>query len=169
MEKKKMTFKSNFRAISMTFFVSLLPFFLFSSLLMTNYYKVGKPNWSESVQGSLVFFGIISLLTIPGFLLHFRYYFKDKGKSLVFQKKYFDFIVKEESTRIDYSDLIKVEKHKMYWNDGNPWNKYGYIKLFLKNGQTYSYSCLTHDHNSSAILFRMKNVPVEDYEKIYTW
>jgi hypothetical protein len=169
MEEKKMTFKSNFKAIGMTIFVFLLPFCLFFSLLLTNYYKVGMPNWSESVQGSLVFFGIISLLTIPGFLLHFRYYFKDKGKSLVFQKMYFDFIVKGESTKIDYSDLIKVEKHKMYWSNRNPWKGYGYIKLFLKSGQTFSYSCLTHDHISSAILFKMENVLVEDYEEIYPW
>lgn len=164
-----MTFKTNLKFIGLTICMFSLPLFLFIALLITSYSETGQLNWNESAYKSSVFFGIISLLTIPGFLLHYRYYLSDKGKSLSFHETYFDLRDRTGTYKIYYSDLIKIEKHYMFWNSRNPWRGYGYIKLFLKNGETVTYNCLTHDHISSAILFKLKKVSIEECEEIYPW
>src|SRR6185436_724990 len=152
MEKKKMTFKTNLKRIGRTIFIFTLPLFLFTVLLITSYSKTGQLKWVESANKSSVFFAIISLLTIPGFLLHYRYYLRDKGKSLVFHETYFELSNKTGTYKIYYSDIVKSEKHYMFWNSRNPWRGYGYIKLFLKNGEALTYNCLTHDHIASIAL-----------------
>lgn len=169
MEEIKMTFKTNLKFIRLTIFIFSLPLLLFIALLITSYSDTGQLKWNKSVNKSSVFFGIVSLFTIPGFLLHYRYYFSDKGKSLLFHETYFDLNDRTGTNKIYYTDLIKVEKHYMFWNTRNPWRGYGYIKLFLKNGEILTYNCLTHDHISSAILFKVKKVQTEECEEIYPW
>lgn len=72
MEEKKMTFKTNLKFIGLTIVMFSLPLFLFIAILITSYSETGQLNWSESAYKSSVFFGIISLVSIPGFLLHYK-------------------------------------------------------------------------------------------------
>ncbi len=82
MEIKGMTFNQNLRSISWTVIVFSLPIILFVSLLIISYQKVGYFRWGEVASMSVVFFVIISTITVRGLLLHYRYYKQDKGKSL---------------------------------------------------------------------------------------
>jgi hypothetical protein len=108
-------------------------------------------------------------MTVPGFLLHYKYYGHDKGKSLRFRPTYFELSDQYQTTKVYCKDIQKVERRYVAWNRRNPWSDYGYIKVFLKSGVTVSFTCLLSDHISSAAYFRNKNVPVEEDETLVPW
>ena len=167
MEIKGMTFNHNLKFISWTAILFSLPLILFVSLLIISYQKVGYFQWGEVTSKSVVFFILISIITVPGLLLHYRYYNQDKGKSLKFRPTYFEIIQDAQTNKIYYKDILRIEKHYPVWSSRNPWSDYGYIKIVLKDNSEFSYTCLTHDFISSAILFKNKDVTVEDCGELY--
>lgn len=164
-----MTFKHNLKFISWTVILFTIPLFFFASLLITSYQKTGKIQFADTALKSGVLFIIISIVTVPGLCLHYHYYKQDKGKSLRFRPTYFEVIQNGQTYKIYYKDILRIEKHYPLWSHRLPWKDYGYIKIFLKDNSTVSYSCLTHDIISSALLFKNKGVLVEDCEEMYPW
>ena len=167
MEIKVMTFRQNLKFISWTTILFSLPLILFVSLLIISYRNVGYFQWGEVASMSVVFFIIISIITVPGLLLHYRYYKQDKGKSLKFRRTYFEITQNGKTNKIYYKDISRIEKHYSVWSRRNPWSDYGYIKIVLKDNLFFSYPCLSHDIISSAILFKNKEVTVEDWGELY--
>ena len=167
MEIKGMTFNRNLKFISWTVILFSFPLILFVSLLIISYQKTGYFQWGETASMSVVFFLIVSVATVPGLFLHYKYYKRDKGKSLRFRPTYFEITQNNLTNKIYYKDISSIEKHYPVWNHRMPWSNYGYIKLVLNDNQIFSYSCLTHDIISSAILFKNKDVVVEDCGELY--
>ena len=163
-----MTFKRNLFYIRRTIILFLLPVVLFLFILISNYLEHNQFLWINSAKQTFIFTLIISLITIPGFLLHLKYYYADKEKTLSFGENYLELINNNAVTRVNYEDLVKVESHYILYSK-IPWNKYGYTKLFLLNGTSLFYNCLTHDHISSILFFKSKNVVVTKHEEIYPW
>lgn len=153
----------------MTVFVFSLPIIFFIVLLFVFHNKTGEWQWANTASKSAVFFGLISLMTIPGFLLHYKYYSHDKGKSLRFRPTYFELSDELQTTKIYYKDIQKVERHYIVWNRRNPWSDYGFIKVYTKSGKTVSFTCLLSDHISSTAYFRNKSVTVEENETLFPW
>ena len=164
-----MTFKHNLKYIGWTVIFFSLPLIFFVSLLILSFKKTGEFHLLHTISISAIFFIPISIITVPGFILHYRYYERDKGKSLRFRPTYFEIIQNNQTNRIYYKDILRIEKHYLSWNRRNPWSDYGYIKIVLKDNLLFSYSCLTHDIISSAILFKNKGVVVEDCQEIFLW
>jgi hypothetical protein len=164
-----MSFKTNIRYIGMTVVVFSLPIIFFIVLLLVFHNKTGEWQWANTASKSAVFFGLISLMTIPGFLLHYKYYLHDKGKSLRFRPTYFELSDELQTTKIYFKDIHKIERHYVVWNRRNPWSDYGYIKVYTKSGGTVSFTCLLSDHISSTAYFRNKNVTVEENETLFPW
>lgn len=167
MEIKRMTFNQNLKIISWTMILFSFPLILLVLLLIINYLKVGHFQWEKAASSSFVFFTLTSIITIPGFLLHYRYYKKDKGKSLQLHPTYFEITQNGQTTRIYYKDILRIEKHYPVWSHRNPWCNYGYIKIILRDNTFFTYSCLIHDINSSAILFKIKDVIVGNCGELY--
>ena len=168
-EIRQMTLKTNFKHIGLTLSVFCFPIILYLGILITSYYKTDDFKWRDTASKSFVYFGIISLITIPGLLLHYNYYRHDKGKQLRFDLTYFELIAKSQVFKIYLKDIQKVERHSLLWGRRNPWNDYGYIKVFLKNGKSLIISSLITDPGSSEIYFVKNNVTVEKVEDFYTW
>jgi hypothetical protein len=164
-----MTFKNNLRFIFWNLIWFLFPLILFVSVTTSNYFKTGNFNIQKIFPVSAIIFGIMALIFIPGFLLHYRYYKQDKNKSIRFRPTYFLLNDLDEIHKIYFSDILKIEKHHVLWNGRIPWNNYGYIRIILRGGQLFSFNCLTHDIISSTILFKNKNILVEDFEELYPW
>ncbi|RYE57834.1 MAG: hypothetical protein EOP48_04950 [Sphingobacteriales bacterium] len=164
-----MSFKTNFRYIGMTIFVFSLPIVFFIVLLFVFHNKTGEWQWADTASKSAVFFVLISLMTVPGFLLHYKYYKHDKGKSLRFRPTYFELGYRYQTTKVYFKDIQKVERRYVAWNRRNPWSDYGYIKVFLTSSETVSFTCLLSDDLSSAAFFRNKNVAVEEDEILFPW
>ena len=162
-----MTFSRNLKFIGWTVTLFAFPIILFVSLLVISYRNTGHFQWIETAPMSALFFLIISIATIPGFILHYSYYKKDKGKSLRFRPTYFEITQNAFTNKIYYKDISSIEKHYPVWNHRMPWSNYGYIKIILKDNLIFFYSCLTHDIVSSAILFKNKDVIVEDCGELY--
>ena len=167
MEIKGMTFNRNLKFISWTIILFSFPLILFVSLLIISYQKTGHFQWGDTASMSVPFFLIISVVTVPGLFLHYKYYRQDKGKSLRFRPTYFEITQNSLTNKIYYKDISSIEKHYPVWNHRMPWSNYGYIKIVLKDNLVFSYSCLTHDILSSAILFKNKEVNVEDCGELY--
>lgn len=87
MVRNKMTLRSNFRAISLSLGIFLMPLFLYASLLLITWSNTGNRGQTSFVPEFLSFFAFTSFFTLPGLLLHVRYYQQDKGKTLLFKKK----------------------------------------------------------------------------------
>jgi len=164
-----MTFKNNLKFIFWTLIWFLFPFILFTANIITSYIKTGNLYFQKTFTISAIILGIVSLLFIPGLLLHYKYYKQDKDKTLRFRPTYMEITDLNGIHKIYFADISKIEKHHVVWNRRIPWSNYGYIKIILKNGQLFFFNCLTHDIISSAILFKNKNVVVDDFEELYPW
>jgi hypothetical protein len=99
-EEKRMNFKTNFRHLGMTLFVFCLPVVLFIAILCTSYFKTDELQWSDSASKSAVYFGLVCLLTFPGFLLHYNHYQHDKGKALRFGSTFFEITCQSKHSKI---------------------------------------------------------------------
>ena len=169
MEVKRMTFKRNLKFLGWTIVYFSLPVILFISLLIVSYQKTGQLQWVDTASKSGIVFLIISIVTVPGFILHLKYYKKDKGKSLNFRPTYFEITQDSYTNKIYYKDIVRIEKHYSSWSYRNPWSDYGYIKIVLNDNSIFSYSCLTHDFISSPSIFKKNGVVIEDWEEFYPW
>jgi hypothetical protein len=153
----------------MTSFVFSLPFIFFIVLLFVFHGETGEWQWVDTANKSAIFFGLISLVTIPGFILHIKYYLHDKGKSLRFRPTYFELTEKYQKRKIYFKDIQKIERSYVARNSRNPWRHYGYIKIILKTQETLSFTCLLRDHVTSAHYFRNNKVAVEENETLFPW
>ena len=167
MEINGMTFKRNLEFISWTAILFSIPLIAFTSMLIIGYHNTGQLQWHRAVSILAVPFLMICIFTVPGLILHYLYYKRDKGKSLKFGPTYFEIAQGGQLNKIYYKDILRVEKYHPIWGHRNPWSNYGFIRIILKNNLNFSYSCLTHDIVSSAIFFKIKEVAVEDCEVFY--
>jgi len=105
----------------------------------------------------LVIFLLYNLvLFLPAFYLHITYYLDNRKTSLTVDKYSKRFSITNENSTFDFAfeDIHLVEQHLgiFYKNKLDrrgrltaPWTGYGYLKLKLKNGQTYFFSSLMLD------------------------
>ncbi len=163
-----MTFRSNFRAIGWTLGIFLMPLFLYAYLLITSG-NTDSRSQTSFVSDFLTFFAVTSFFSLPGLLLHVKYYLQDKGKTLFFEKKQVEWTDKNGTVQIPYADIVKVEKHYLYWKYCNPWAEYGYIKIIQKNGRSARFTTLTCNTDSVAAIFKSEKVAVENVEEVFPW
>jgi hypothetical protein len=168
-EERKMTIKTNFRRLGKTLLVFCLPILLFIVILITSYYKTGEFRWSEPVSKSAIYFVLVCLVTLPGFLLHYHYYQHDKGKKLKFESTYIELSNHLQTTRVYIKDIQKVKIHSLLWSKRLPWISYGYSEVIFNNGESLKFSNLLIATISSEIYFVSRNTLVEKVEDFYTW
>jgi hypothetical protein len=123
----------------------------------------------DAISLSATLFIVIPIITVPGLLLHIKYYKYDKGKSLKFRPIYFEITQKKKSDKICYKDILRIKIHHSTWSYKNPWSEYGYIKIVLKDNSIFSYSCLTHDFRSIPNIFQRNGAMVIDCGEFYRW
>jgi hypothetical protein len=167
-EVKRMSINTNIRHIGLTLFVFCLPLLLFVANVFTSYYSTSKLLWSDSASKSAVYFGLVCLITLPGFLLHCHYYLHDKGKNLKFQATYIELSNQLQTYRVYIKDIQKVEIHSLALRR-LPWFNYGYTEILLNNGNRLKFTSLLFDTISSRNYFKSINTPVEQVEDFYTW
>lgn len=159
-----MTFRSNLNFIGFTVFIFALIIFYFIAVLIIMHSKTGVWQWSETFSGSFFVIVFISLITVPGFLLHFRYYKQDKEKILDFKSNYLEITDRSGISKVFYNEILKVERHSPLWQFKNPWSNYGYIKIIMKNSTAFTYTCLTFEG-----FINHKDFILEHYEDFYPW
>lgn len=140
-----MTFKNNLRYIGWTVVWATLPFLMFIISLVINYQKNGKFQVKNLTLSLLPFLIIILVITLPGFLIHLRYYIRDKGKALKFRPTYFEISHDSVAKNFYYDEVLKVERHRLSWGHKLPWSDYSHVEIILKDNTTLFYSCLIHD------------------------
>lgn len=164
-----MTFKSNLLKIGMTLIILSLPVIFFILLLYLSYKKFGYVDFNYAASKSWVFFILISIIAVPGLLLHIKYIKIEKGRFLIFNKRLIEVSKGEFSTRILYKDILKAEIYFVVWNRRNPWSGYGFTRIFLKDGTRLLYTSLVFDCFSSALLFKQNSIDVEELETLWPW
>ena len=164
-----MSFKTNFRHISMTLFVFCLPIILFIAILITSYFKTTDLQWSNSASKSALYFGLVCLITLPGFLLHYNHYQHDKGKTLNVGATFFELTSPTKYQKIYYKDIQKVERHSLLWNKKLPWNDYSYIQITLHNGERVKITGLLNYSALMDAVFNNNPIIVEHLQDFYTW
>lgn len=164
-----MTFRSNFRAIGLTLGIFLMPLFLYTYLLLIALSNTGNLGQTGFIPELLSFFAFTSIFTLPGLLLHIRYYRQDKNKAIYFGKEQVEWTDKNGTVHISYTEMIKVEKHYLYWQYRNPWAEYGYITIMQKNGTVIRATSLTCNVDSVAAFFKSKKVVLENVEEVFPW
>lgn len=164
-----MTFRSNFRAVGLTLVIFLMPLFLYAYLLLITSSNISNPGQTSFVPEFLSFFAFTSFFSLPGLLLHIRYYLQDKYKTLLFEKKQVQWTGKNGTVLIPYADIEKVEKHYLYWKYRNPWADYGYITIMQKNGTVIRVTSLTCNIDRVAAFLKSKKLVVENVEEVFPW
>lgn len=148
--------------------VLLSPIVFYLLLIGLSYNTSGDFHWREKALATLPFFIGCSLIAVPGLLLHLKYYSLDKDKSLQFKSSYFIIANRMTVNKIYYKDIVKVERHDLMWRRV-PWDNYGYLKVYTKNGDSYIFTSLLCDHRSIAAYLKQKGLDVDDFESFYPW
>jgi hypothetical protein len=169
MAEKRMSIKTNFRHLNFTLFVFCLPVLLFMVILLTSYYDTGELQLSDSASKSAVYFGLVCLITLPGFLLHCHYYLRDKHKSLKFEDTHIEVSNQSQTYRVYTRDIQKVKIYSLAWSRRLPWFTYGYTEVLLNNGDRLKFTNLLFDTTSSRNYFKSTNTTVEQLEDFYPW
>ena len=152
---------------SIIVFLIALVFFLF--VLSSNYRNDEEELLIKSLCESVFFIFLTSFLSIPGFILHYRYSIHNRKKTITFKKNYFEITIADKTTDILYADISVVENHTLVWKIRNPWSDYSYVKIILNNGEKIYYNCLTKIKNSENNLFNIERIKIYNLEDIYTW
>lgn len=152
---------------SIIVFLIALAFFLF--VLVSNYRNDADDFLKKSLYESAFFIFLSSFLSIPGFILHYRYSIHNRKKLITFKKNYFEITIADKTTNILYTDVSIIENHTITWKMKNPWSDYSYVKIILNNGEKIYYNCLTNIKNSENNLFNIKRIKVYNLEDIYPW
>ena len=124
----------------------------------------------KSLSDSRFIFLLISTLTLPGFILHYRYERLNRNRTIIFKQNYLEIKTKKGIENILYSDITEIEEHTVSWQVRNLWNNYSYIKLILKNKEKIYYNCLTETINSENNLMksdRIKKYKIQDIIPLY--
>lgn len=164
-----MSIKTNFRHLRLTLFVFCLPVLLIIAILFRSYYETNELQWSDSASKSAVYFGLVCLITLPGFLLHYHYYLHDKGKHLKFEVTHIELSDQSQTYRVYIKDIQKVKIHSLAWSRRLPWFNYGYTEVLLNNGDRLKFTNLLFDTTSSKNYFKSTNTTVEQVQSFYTW
>ncbi len=118
---------------------------------------------------SAFYFGVVSLVTLPGFLLHFNFYQHDKGTNLVLNKEHFELHKGSHTCRVYLNEILIVERHSIAWSRKVPWSDYGYIKILLKSGSSVIWSSLLYDLLASKNAFAAGGIAVEQSDEFFPW
>ncbi len=161
----KMTFKNNCKF----FFPSAI--ILLVVIVVSIYGHTTQSKNPEQVNEPFFNGGFFILLCIvlPGLLLHTRYYLIDKSKTVLFNKNEIEITTNKIVQVIKYADILKVERHEISWKTRIPWAYYDYTKLFLKDGTTIKYTCLTLDSGNSHTQFVKRGVEINEVDEFYPW
>lgn len=149
-----------------TFSISIIYFFI---VLGINYYDNEEEIFIKSLSESSFILLIFSVLSFPGFILHFRYIFLNKNFKIKFHKKHFEILKENEAKIVLYTEVNKIEMHSTIWKSRNPWSDYGYVKIILESGEKIFYNSLTNIENSENILLSIERIKKYNLEDIYPW
>lgn len=163
-----MTFKSNLFEIGLTLILFSVPIVFFFAFLITSYRKFGYFDFAE-ISIFWIPFTLINIITVPGILLHIKYTKIEKGRFLVFNKKGIEITREGLPNKILYKNILKAEVYFVAWNRQNPWSKYGFTRVVLKDGSSFLYTSLIFDCFSSALLYKQNNINVEEVETLWPW
>ena len=167
MKVKAMTFKNNLKFIGWTIIWALLPFLVFIISVITSFQKNGSVKLETEALSLFTLLVFILFITVPGFLIHLRYYLRDKGKTLNFHSTYLEISQNSIIKKVYYNEILKIERHYLWWSHKLPWSNYSHIDIILKDNTKLFYSCLIQDSFSSLSWFKSKNVAIEDCEEFY--
>jgi hypothetical protein len=138
-------------------------------LLISNFRRFGYFEFNSVAYYSCFFFSFVSLVTVPGIILHLKYCQIEKGRSFVLNKSSIEFYKEDKMDKVVFNKIDKVEIHTLAWSYKLPWSGYGFTRIILKDGTRYLYTSLTLDCFSSALLFKRANINVEEIEEFWTW
>ena len=155
--------------ITMSIVILSLSIIYFMLMLFLNYYEKEKFIINKSISDSSFIFLFTSILTFPGFILHYRYKMLNKNRKITFRKNYLEITTEDGTKKVLFTDVLVVENHTVAWQDRNPWSNYKYVKIILKNGEKIYYNCLTCIINSENNLFNIDRIKVYNLEDIYPW
>lgn len=164
-----MTFRSNLFKIALTLIYFCLPLIFFITLFIIDFRKTGYFDFNSAIRSFWIFVLFISLITIPGIILHLQYYQLDKRKSLAFNKSSIKFYSEEKFDKIIFNKIDRVEIHTLAWSYKLPWQEYGFTRIILKDGTKYLYTSLILECSSSALIFKRTNITVDEIEEFWTW
>ncbi|MFT3843963.1 MAG: hypothetical protein QM725_02835 [Lacibacter sp.] len=163
-----MNFKTNLQKASLNLFVFSFFIFFFLIILFTAHNKTGEWQLFSSFSKSIPFMIGIGIVTIPGFILHLKYYLSDKGKSLKSKSGFLEISNANNDDRVNYSEIKSVRFYKSLWTKF-PWSDYCFIRINLKNGEVICLTSLLFDPINTKILFKQMNIPVEESELFFPW
>ena len=159
----------NLRHIGLTLFTFCMPIILILVALVEAHCSSGNFQLINALSKYAIFSGMIGLMTIPGFLLHYRYWRHDKGKELILNRTYRELRSLGQVSKIQCSKIQALEVHTLLYSTPLPWLKYGYVKVILQNGNTLTITSLLPDLNTTAFLCREHGIVVEHVDSFYTW
>jgi hypothetical protein len=161
--------KRNLGYITMSIVIFSISIIYFLFMLFLNYSEKEEFIISKTISDSSFMFLFTSVLTFPGFILHYRYKMLNKKRKITFRKNYLEITTEDGIKNVLFSDVLEVENHTVAWQGRNPWSDYNYVKIILKNGDKIYYNCLTSVKNSENNLFNINRIKVSNLEDIYPW
>lgn len=164
-----MEYKKNLKYIAPTIVIFSISIFYFLLMLVLNCIENEVSLISKSISDSTFIFFFISVLTFPGFILHFRYELLNRNKTITFKKKHLEITTETEVKSVLYSNILEIENHSVAWKWRNTWSHYYYVKLNLMNGEKEYYNCLTKKVNSESVLFKDDRIKKFESEDVYPW
>ena len=164
-----MTYKNNLKQVGKTLIIFCLPIVFFLIILLTSYSKTKEFSWVEAVSKSAVFSCIVWTIAIPGLILHYNYYMYEKNRFLTFGINFLELSDPLKIVRINYSEILEVKQFQLAWSNKNPWNHYGYTKVYSKNGSSIIFTNLLNDQEAAKRYFTDNNIPFKVVDKLYTW
>ncbi|MGL3001500.1 hypothetical protein [Flavobacterium sp. RSSB_23] len=143
--------------------------FGFLILIVTLYIEVENFTIYKNIYDLSIVFLLFSSITIPGFILNYRYEILNRNRKITFKQNHLEIKTEAEIENILYEEVLEVEKHIVSWKGRNPWSDYYYVKLNLKNGKKIYYNCLTETINSENNLLKRKRIKKFTIDNLYPW
>jgi len=161
--------KRNLEYITMSILIFSFSIIYFLLMLFLNFSEGEEFIISTSISDSSFVFLFTSILTFPGFILHYRYMLLNRNRTMTFKQNYLEITTENGIKNILYSDVIEVENHTVAWQGRNPWSDYTYVRLNLKNGEKIYYNCLTTLINSDNYLLKSERIKKFQIANLYPW
>lgn len=109
---------------------------------------------------NVLFFIVISLVGLPGILIHLYYLLHDFGVEIIYNSNnnYFDFVRKGKSTRIYKDSIESLDKITKDGSSGRvPWWAYKMFLIKLKEGKVFTITNLTIDFDELFEIVKIKD------------
>ncbi|MEM0577891.1 hypothetical protein [Flavobacterium polysaccharolyticum] len=164
-----MEYKRNLNYIMPSIVLLSMSIFGFLILIVILYIEIENFTINKNIYGSSVIFLVLSSITVPGFILNYRYEILNKNRKITFKQNHLEIETDAEIENILYQEVLEVEKHIVSWKGRNPWSDYYYVKLNLKNGKKIYYNCLTETINSENNLLKSKRIKKFTIDNLYPW